>query len=71
MPIYEFRCSKCGEKFEDLVCAGTETATCPKCGAGEAKRLFSAFGVKSGDSFSSGSSGCSSCSKTSCTSCKS
>ena len=53
MPIYEFRCASCGERFEALVDAGTETAPCRVCGADGAPRVLSAqaapFGlVKSG-----------------------
>jgi putative FmdB family regulatory protein len=53
VPIYEFRCDECGERFEALVAAGTESASCTNCGAEGARRVFSAqaapFGlVKSG-----------------------
>jgi putative FmdB family regulatory protein len=40
MPLYDFKCRKCGKKFEELVRVGG-TADCPKCGAGDAERLFS------------------------------
>ena len=40
MPIYEYRCKKCGYKFEELVLPGEEEPkVCPKCG-GELERLF-------------------------------
>ncbi len=40
MPIYEYRCKKCGYKFEELVLPGEkEPEKCPKCG-GELERLF-------------------------------
>ena len=42
MPIYEFRCDRCGERFEALVAAGTETAECRQCGAEGATRVLSA-----------------------------
>jgi putative FmdB family regulatory protein len=41
MPIYAFDCEKCGERFEELVAAGVESAACPSCGAGETRRLLS------------------------------
>ena len=41
MPIYEFRCEACGERFERLVAAGTATAPCESCD-GAARRLLSA-----------------------------
>ena len=40
MPIYEFLCSSCGSRFEDLVGAGTKVRQCPGCGA-EAERVLS------------------------------
>jgi putative FmdB family regulatory protein len=53
VPIYEFRCDECGERFEALAAAGTGSAGCQNCGAEGAQRVFSApaapFGlVKSG-----------------------
>jgi putative FmdB family regulatory protein len=43
MPIYEFECSKCGARFEELVPAGG-TARCPRCRSSEVKRRFSPIG---------------------------
>lgn len=45
MPIYEFECEACGERFEVLSAAGTETATCPACATEGATRRFSSFGL--------------------------
>jgi putative FmdB family regulatory protein len=42
MPIYEYRCGECGERFEDLLPAGAPAPACPRCGAARAERLFSA-----------------------------
>jgi putative FmdB family regulatory protein len=44
VPIYEFRCERCGDRFEELVAAGTETAACLSCGAAGARRVFSPQG---------------------------
>lgn len=41
MPIYEFTCTACGERFEELMAAGTSRAACPACGAGRAERAIS------------------------------
>jgi len=44
MPIYEFRCSQCGNEFETLVLrSGEEAVICPACGSKEAKKILSAF----------------------------
>lgn len=40
MPIYEFECGDCGERFEELVGAGA-TASCPACGSEQTRRLLS------------------------------
>jgi len=45
MPIYEFECGSCGERFEELSPAGTETATCPACAKAGAERRLSSFGL--------------------------
>jgi putative FmdB family regulatory protein len=42
MPIYEYRCEACGERFEELVPADAPAPACPRCGAERAKRLMSA-----------------------------
>jgi putative FmdB family regulatory protein len=43
MPIYEFQCSKCGARFEELVRAG-QAAACPRCESSEVERRFSPIG---------------------------
>ena len=43
MPIYEFECSKCGARFEELVSAG-QTAPCPQCRSSEVERRYSPIG---------------------------
>jgi putative FmdB family regulatory protein len=42
VPIYEFRCQTCGERFEALVDVGTGSVECRPCGAAEAMRVLSA-----------------------------
>jgi putative FmdB family regulatory protein len=44
VPIYEFDCGSCGARFEALVGAGTETATCRECRAEGGERVMSAPG---------------------------
>ena len=43
MPIYEFECSKCGTRFEELVKHG-ETAPCPQCKSPDVTRRYSQIG---------------------------
>lgn len=45
MPIYEFECEACGERFEELSAVGTESATCPSCATEGSKRRMSSFGL--------------------------
>jgi putative FmdB family regulatory protein len=42
VPIYEFRCEACGERFETLVDVGTTSFECRLCGAAGARRVLSA-----------------------------
>jgi len=65
MPIYEYRCSECGERFDKWVrsmCCEEETR-CPKCGSPRVKKSVSLLG-KSG-STSGGAFTDSSCAPTS------
>jgi putative FmdB family regulatory protein len=48
VPIYEFRCGACGERFEALVDAGTETIECRRCGADLTERVYSAQAAPAG-----------------------
>jgi putative FmdB family regulatory protein len=41
MPIYEFECEECGERFEELVAAGAEAVACSECGSERTRRLLS------------------------------
>jgi putative FmdB family regulatory protein len=45
MPLYEYRCEKCGHRFElwQRLGAGKEGVQCPKCGADQVTRLLSTF----------------------------
>jgi putative FmdB family regulatory protein len=40
VPIYEFECTGCGERFEELVKAD-EMPACPSCGEREVERRLS------------------------------
>lgn len=66
MPIYEYRCLKCGEKFQLRLgfFHDKKSIKCPKCGSEDPDRIFSPFmtgsSSSSGGSYSSPSSSCSS-----------
>lgn len=47
MPIYEYRCSACGERFDLFVRLMERQAApvCPKCGSAEVQKAVSLFGV--------------------------
>lgn len=68
MPIYEFRCHDCGEKFEQLCPLGETGANvrCPRCAGKQITRLMSAF---SAPGTGGGNKGCTGCKATSCSSC--
>ena len=70
MPIFEYKCARCGNEFEKLVFKRSEPITCPTCEGHEVKKKFSAFGMKIGGTFvSSSGSSCGSCTSHSCGSC--
>jgi putative FmdB family regulatory protein len=46
MPLYEYDCLKCRQRFEVLV-RGPQTIACPSCGHEGVERVISAFAVSS------------------------
>ena len=52
MPIYTYKCGKCGNTFELLrgVDQDDSELTCPKCSAENPKRLISSFSTSSSGS---------------------
>jgi putative FmdB family regulatory protein len=77
MPIYEFKCAKCGREFEELILGSKEKPACPACGHKKCDKLLSSFRFgasgRGGDLSASGSGGggssCGSCAATSCAGC--
>jgi putative FmdB family regulatory protein len=59
MPLYEYKCRRCGEEFEKLVRVSKDCATvvCPKCGDTGAERQVSLIGGLMGCGTSGGFSG--------------
>jgi len=47
MPVYEYTCRECNEKFEQLVrtMSGDQKFKCPKCGSAQTARALSVFAV--------------------------
>lgn len=58
MPIFEYKCKQCDNKFEVLYKSSTnqEEVSCPKCNSKENKKLLSSFSASGFSSTSS--SGC-------------
>jgi putative FmdB family regulatory protein len=49
MPIYEYVCNKCSEKFSLLRGINAkDDAQCPKCGSADVKKVLSSFCCSSG-----------------------
>lgn len=73
MPIYEFLCKPCNDRFEVLTTISRAAETkCPKCGSGKITRLMSTFSAQftgSNPSSSSSDSACSTCSSHNCRTC--
>jgi putative FmdB family regulatory protein len=59
LPLYEYRCKKCGGRFERLsrVGQGTQGIECPECGAVEIEKESSTFASPGGSRSTGG--GCS------------
>ncbi|MGH7799782.1 MAG: FmdB family zinc ribbon protein [Thermodesulfobacteriota bacterium] len=47
MPLFEYKCDKCENKFETLVLSSDEEISCPRCESKNIEKLFSSFGFKS------------------------
>ncbi|MBW1617012.1 MAG: zinc ribbon domain-containing protein [Deltaproteobacteria bacterium] len=76
MPIYEYKCQKCGKNFEYLVIGSKGPIDCPKCKSEQIKKRLSSCGFltkgNGGEtikSSASAASACGSCSATSCSTC--
>jgi len=53
MPIYEYKCGKCGKISEFLESSGSKVnKSCPHCGSKKLEKQFSVFtpGIKAGNS---------------------
>ena len=58
MPIYEYKCEKCGQTFDHLERTLSDAAKkCPKCGAASPVKQVATFSTRDGAGNSSGSIG--------------
>jgi putative FmdB family regulatory protein len=60
MPIYEFKCRKCGLQFETLTSSSEDGSglKCPECGEPKPEKLMSKFSASGTESKASGGGGC-------------
>lgn len=72
MPIYEYTCTGCEGRFEELIRSATDEAQlrCPHCAGSEIQREMSVFAMQSTGSRPSVGPSCASCSRTSCSTCR-
>ena len=51
MPVFEYRCKKCGHVSSFLEKSGSKkTHACEKCSSKDTEKIFSTFAAKSGSS---------------------
>jgi putative FmdB family regulatory protein len=62
MPIFEYECQACNNKFEELVSSATTAIACPRCNSTDTRKQLSMFAASTGSSAGSmpscASSGC-------------
>jgi putative FmdB family regulatory protein len=56
MPIYEYVCDDCGERYERIVMNRIQAVACPKCSSSKRTIQLSVFAAPSNGSKSSGGS---------------
>lgn len=57
MPIYEYLCNDCGERFEQVVMSKSQAIACPKCSSEKHTLQLSVFAAPAnGDKSSAGTS---------------
>ena len=54
MPIYEYVCDDCGERYERIVMNGKTKITCPKCSSAKNTIQLSVFAAPANGSKASG-----------------
>ncbi|MBN2089934.1 zinc ribbon domain-containing protein [candidate division KSB1 bacterium] len=74
MPIYEFKCQSCGQRFEKLLFSSqlNSKIDCPDCKSTTVERIFSVFGFSTGTrtvTSTPGGGSCHTCSSHHCSTC--
>ncbi|MDR3563869.1 MAG: zinc ribbon domain-containing protein [Negativicutes bacterium] len=70
MPLYEFICKDCNQRFSELCRLQWEgSVKCPKCAGTKMEKAISQFCSPGADGGTGGSAGCGSCSSKNCGSC--
>jgi len=76
MPVYDYKCRKCGAVFEKFLrsLAAADSVKCEKCGSSRVQKLVSCCAISSGGkngsaAASKSSHSCGSCSSHSCATC--
>ena len=49
MPLYEYQCSACGNRFEDLVAVDAPAPACPSCGGAQVTCILSSVCGRTSD----------------------
>lgn len=51
MPIFEYQCQDCSDRFEELVLtSAAKEVHCPNCGSEHVQKVYSTFAAQSKDS---------------------
>lgn len=68
MPIYEYQCNQCGERFEVRQSMGADSSDldCPKCSSRDLRRLLSSFFSTNSSATEFSDSSCPTCSSGIC-----
>jgi putative FmdB family regulatory protein len=76
MPVYDYKCQKCGKVFEKFIRSLSAAAEvkCEKCGSAKVKKMVTCCAISSGGksenaSSSKSSHSCGSCSGSHCSTC--
>jgi putative FmdB family regulatory protein len=67
MPIYEYLCDDCGERYEQIVMSKSQAIACPKCASRKRTLQLSVFSAPANGNKSSADSSASSAGSCGCT----